>query len=233
MFVLLLTSESSKKNNPLKSFLESRDVGVYTTSQKLDSFRGNIILGDESFPKDVLLAEKLDWIISYNYPHIISPEIIQNYKGKIINLHISLLPWNRGADPNFWSWADSTPKGVTIHHIDEGIDTGEIIVSQAVDEEDMNFRSATLATTYEYLHKEIVKIFKILWVKFMEKGGSLPNLGRISGEGSFHLKKDKRAVDHLFPMGWDTPVLEVRRRMLLQYLKMLEEKLDRDLRHLK
>lgn len=44
-----------------------------------------------------------------------------------MNLHISYLPWNKGADPNFWSCIDGTPAGVTLHHIDAGVDTGDII----------------------------------------------------------------------------------------------------------
>ena len=40
---------------------------------------------------------------------------------------MSYLPWNRGADPNFWSILEDTPKGVTIHIMDESIDTGDIL----------------------------------------------------------------------------------------------------------
>ena len=35
-------------------------------------------------------------------------------KGKIINLHISFLPFNRGYYPNLWSHQEGTPSGVTI-----------------------------------------------------------------------------------------------------------------------
>ena len=38
-------------------------------------------------------------------------------------MHISYLPFNRGAHPNYWSFKDNSPKGVTIHFIDNGIDT--------------------------------------------------------------------------------------------------------------
>jgi len=39
-------------------------------------------------------------IVSYNYKYIISSDIIYFMKGNIVNLNISLLPWNRGLDPN-------------------------------------------------------------------------------------------------------------------------------------
>lgn len=71
-----------------------------------------------------------DFIISYNYKYIIPSEIVRKFYGKIINLHISYLPYNRGYYPNVWSFLDNTPKGVTIHLIDEGIDTGDILLQK-------------------------------------------------------------------------------------------------------
>jgi methionyl-tRNA formyltransferase len=65
-----------------------------------------------------------DIIVSYNYKHILSEDIVDEWYA--INLHISYLPWNRGYYPNVFSFIDNTPKGVTIHKIDEGIDTGDI-----------------------------------------------------------------------------------------------------------
>ena len=53
-------------------------------------------------------------IISYNYSYIIKQDIISFMNGRIINLHISYLPWNKGSNPSFWSFMDETPKGVTI-----------------------------------------------------------------------------------------------------------------------
>jgi methionyl-tRNA formyltransferase len=58
-----------------------------------------------------------DFIVSYGYRYMLRRPIIGTVPA--INLHISYLPWNRGADSNLWSWIDGTPKGVTIHDIDE------------------------------------------------------------------------------------------------------------------
>jgi hypothetical protein len=73
-----------------------------------------------------------DLIISFGYRHIISKEIIKSVNCPIINLHISYLPYNRGAHPNFWSFYDKTPSGVTIHLVNEGIDTGPIIYQRHI-----------------------------------------------------------------------------------------------------
>ena len=68
-----------------------------------------------------------NFCISYRYHYILTPSIIHAFQNGLINMHISLLPWNRGSDPNLWSFLENTPKGVTIHHIDETLDTGAII----------------------------------------------------------------------------------------------------------
>ncbi|MEP9411504.1 MAG: UDP-4-amino-4,6-dideoxy-N-acetyl-beta-L-altrosamine N-acetyltransferase [Candidatus Brocadia sp.] len=103
-----------------------------------------------------------DFIISYNYKHIIPKEIIDYVNGKAINLHISYLPYNRGSYPNVWSFLEDTPKGVTIHYINEGIDTGDVIVQKEVF---INEEKETLKSSYEILHREIQELFKENWEK--------------------------------------------------------------------
>ena len=44
------------------------------------------------------------FLVSYGYRHIIGAEVLNRMPLRAINLHISLLPWNRPADPNFWSF---------------------------------------------------------------------------------------------------------------------------------
>lgn len=98
-----------------------------------------------------------DLVISYGYRHILKKEIIESSKAPIVNLHISYLPWNRGAHPNFWSFYECTPSGVSIHLIDEGVDTGAIIYQRYVNfdkEED------TFSKTYKKLIVEIEKLFR-------------------------------------------------------------------------
>lgn len=45
---------------------------------------------------------------------------------------MSYLPYNKGTHPNYWSFIENTPKGVMIHEIDKGIDTGNIIVQKKI-----------------------------------------------------------------------------------------------------
>jgi methionyl-tRNA formyltransferase len=50
-----------------------------------------------------------------------------------LNFHPSLLPHNRGKHPNFWCLRDGSPCGVSLHFIDDGIDSGPIVASAVVE----------------------------------------------------------------------------------------------------
>ncbi len=50
-----------------------------------------------------------------------------------LNVHPSLLPANRGPDPLFWTFHDGHHEtGVTIHRMDEGLDTGPIVAQEKI-----------------------------------------------------------------------------------------------------
>ena len=148
-----------------------------------------------------LADNNIEMIISYGYRHIIKKSIIEYVKGNIINLHISYLPWNRGADPNLWSFLENSPKGVTIHYIDEGIDTGDIITQKKID-----FSSScnTLKKTYNMLHDEMISLLNSVWLDI--KAGNNARVVQIPG-GSFHKLLDKEKYSYLLAdKGWDTDI---------------------------
>ena len=102
--------------------------------------------------------DNIKMIISFGYRHLISDDIIK--KKKVINLHMSYLPYNRGAHPNFWSFAENTPSGVTIHKADKGIDNGDIIYQKLLDFElNKNRKKLTFSNTYSVLKSEIENLF--------------------------------------------------------------------------
>ncbi len=121
-----------------------------------------------------------DLIISFGYRHIIKKEVISTLNLPIINLHISYLPWNKGAHPNFWSFYDCTPAGITIHLIDEGIDTGPILYQRYVNFEE---NELTFKQTYDRLIKEIEELF-IAKINNLITGNYTPKKQR--REGSCH-----------------------------------------------
>jgi methionyl-tRNA formyltransferase len=60
---------------------------------------------------------------------ILKAGIITHFDGRIINIHLGLSPYYRGAGTNFWPLVNREPEyvGATIHYLDAGIDTGAII----------------------------------------------------------------------------------------------------------
>lgn len=173
-------------DSPLLGYLRSREDEVFATA--------------EAFDAGFLDARMPDFLVSYGYPRILKQPILERFMpDRAINLHISYLPWNRGSDPNFWSFLERTPKGVTIHYLDEGIDTGDIIVRKEV----AFGASETLKSSYDRLHEEIEALFYAHWPAI--RSGACPRLPQ-TGAGSFHLYKETKARMHLLSDGWNTPV---------------------------
>jgi methionyl-tRNA formyltransferase len=164
--------------------------------------KGEVTSIQEKLSNSINIKE-FDWIISYGYSHIIKQNIINEVKNPIINLHISYLPFNRGSDPNFWSWINDTPKGITIHQIDKGIDTGCILIQKEI----KFTEDETLFSSYNILRKEIETLFIENFDNII-KDVILPK--KQNGEGTFHLKKDLDKYKHLLTQGWNTPVKQIK-----------------------
>ena len=101
-----------------------------------------------------------------------------------LNFHPSYLPYNRGKHYNFWSLVEDTTFGVTLHFLDEGVDTGDIAFQSIIDKswED------TGETLYNKAQQEIVRLFK---TKFPEiKNGSIPRQPQEMSKGSFHRSEE-------------------------------------------
>lgn len=77
---------------------------------------------------DSIIGMNPDLIISYGCS-IIKGDLLNIFKGRFINVHLGLSPYYRGSGTNYWPLVNCQPElvGVTFMHIDEGIDTGEII----------------------------------------------------------------------------------------------------------
>jgi folate-dependent phosphoribosylglycinamide formyltransferase PurN len=60
---------------------------------------------------------------------ILREPFLSAFEGRIINIHLGLSPYYRGAGTNFWPLVNREPEyvGATIHYIDAGIDTGPIL----------------------------------------------------------------------------------------------------------
>ncbi len=96
-----------------------------TTEEKRENF-------SECLLKE-LISRNIDYCISFG-EHILVGEILQKYKNKIINFHPALLPMYKGAKAIDQAVADDSVLlvGNTAHFVDEGIDTGIIIMQSVI-----------------------------------------------------------------------------------------------------
>ena len=166
-----------------------------------------ILISDPLYESDILRLNA-DYVVSYNYSHIVSPKVISMLKGRIINMHISYLPYNRGANPNFWSFMENTPSGVTIHEMVEGLDTGNILLQKKME---FDTHAETFTSSYNKLHAAIQKLLK-------DNFDDLLN-GRIEakeqvGKGTYHKSKEFKSICEKIEFSYDDIIADVKARVI-------------------
>jgi phosphoribosylglycinamide formyltransferase-1 len=95
------------------------------------------------------------------------PRLVRTYKGRIINIHPSLIPKHCGK--GYYGKrvhqsvlnAGDRESGATVHYVDEGVDTGEIILQESVPVEPDDTVDALAARVLETEHKIIVEAIKL------------------------------------------------------------------------
>ena len=135
-----------------------------------------------------------------------------------------MLPYNRGADPNAWSFLENTPKGVSIHLIDPGVDTGQLLIQKEVIFEESY---ETLGHTYSVLQQQIVALFCEHWEELCD--GTISPSPQV-GDGTFHYAKEfAKLKDRLLGKeGWDVTISSFRARYNNLIANKSEEWLERD-----
>jgi methionyl-tRNA formyltransferase len=94
-----------------------------------------------------------DLTVVVGFSRILKPPVIEIPRNGTINLHPSLLPKYRGPNPFYWLLQNNeSTSGVTVHYVDAGIDSGDIILQEefaiAPDETELTLRdkSASLGS---------------------------------------------------------------------------------------
>ena len=82
---------------------------------------------------ETLTSYQTDLIVLAGYMRIVKSGLLRTFKGRIVNIHPSLLP----AFPGLASWKQALDYGVkvagcTVHFVDQGMDTGPIILQKTV-----------------------------------------------------------------------------------------------------
>jgi len=138
------------------------DLQLYSTFPLKNKY--NLIKNKKNFNK-ILKNEKnkYDFIILVYWPWLLDKECFEKFKNSI-NFHPSLLPNGRGWYPHIHAQIFNTPYGVTLHSIDDGIDTGKIWCQKKVPLK----KFLTSDEIYDLAQKKILLLFKSNINKILE-----------------------------------------------------------------
>ncbi|MEX0762576.1 MAG: formyltransferase family protein [Dehalococcoidia bacterium] len=129
--------------------------------------------------------------ISAFFAYILKPEVIDLMPMGCINVHPGYLPFNKGRYPNVWAIVDRTPAGVTLHYIDKGVDTGDIVAQQPVPV----FPTDTGEFLYRRLETASIELVKRTWPCI--EAGTAPRHPQVLGAGTFHRAVDVTGIDRI------------------------------------
>lgn len=119
-------------NNPGAPGLEI--AAAHGVATRVVDHRGYV--GRDAY--DAALAAEIDafaadWVVLAGFMRILSAGFVEHYRGRLINIHPSLLPAYKGLDTHARALADGIKiHGCTVHHVTPELDSGAIIAQAAV-----------------------------------------------------------------------------------------------------
>lgn len=132
----------------------------------------------------------VEYFISVHFPYIITKDILAIPSIGTINLHPSFLPYNKGWHTPTWAIYEKTPFGATLHWVDEGIDTGDIILQKEIKIEPDD----TAHTLYQKAIKAELEIMKEALPLLISK--KLPRQKQ-QHNGTAHVKGDIEKIRNI------------------------------------
>ena len=147
----------------LQALLDAQDAGALGPGRIVQVVSGNknayalvrakehgipaIVIDKENWPDpadrnrailSALRAASTDLVVLAGYMNVLSPEVVQAYKGRMVNIHPALIPRHCGMGMygirvhRSVLEAGDAESGATVHLVDEGVDTGRILRQEAV-----------------------------------------------------------------------------------------------------
>lgn len=102
-----------------------------------------------------------DIYVSMSFNQIFRKNIISQTPMGIINCHAGKLPFYRGRNVLNWALINGEKDfGVTVHFVDDGIDTGDIIIQETYKITDTDDYSTLLSRSYEYCANNLYKALR-------------------------------------------------------------------------
>ena len=116
----------------------------------------------------LLHENEVEFIVLAGYMRLIGTTLLKEYKGRIVNIHPSLLPAFPGKDALGQALAAGvSTTGVTVHFVDEGMDTGPIIAQEEVTLQ----IEETTESLQEKIHEVEHRLYPSVLQKLLAQGG--------------------------------------------------------------
>ncbi len=149
-------------DNPRAQALErARTAGIPTVVVRREDYRSR-----RDFNLEILRwlrRYQVDLVALAGYMRVLSPEVVRAYPNRIMNIHPSLLP----AFPGLEAQRQALEYGVkvtgcTVHFVDEGVDTGPIIIQRAVpvrEDDTVESLSGRILEQEHQIYPEAIRLF--------------------------------------------------------------------------
>ena len=143
-----------------------------------------------------------DLFLSVYYTQIFRGELMEAIEGRALNFHPSLLPRHRGNAPLIWAIVEGdSMTGLSVHHIDAGIDTGNVVVQRPL--------PIHVNDTGYVLHRKMANLVRATAGEIIRDflaGKPIPPGLEQSGQASYHSLRNPR-VNHV---DWSDPRERIR-----------------------
>jgi methionyl-tRNA formyltransferase len=137
----------------------------------------------------ILASLELDYIVSIHFPYIFPVETLSLPRFGVINLHPAYLPHNRGWHTPSWAILEDSPAGATLHFMDSGVDTGDIIHQKQL----RASPGDTANTLYSRIKELEFEVFIEAWPQI--ESGTYKRQAQNPLQGSSHKRSDMLKPD--------------------------------------
>jgi phosphoribosylglycinamide formyltransferase-1 len=145
----------------VRALYRAGTAGVPTAVFPLDAY-------DDRDTRDGAMADWLesrgvDLVVCAGYMHLLRPVFLARFPGRVVNVHPAPLPEFPGAHPLEDVLAAGAPAAAaTVHYVDEGVDTGEVIAAEQVPVLDGDTVESLRARVHEVEHRLLPKVVREL-----------------------------------------------------------------------
>src|ERR671937_1117116 len=150
------------------------EVGVFEREAYGDRFLRDAALGDWLGERDI------DLIVLAGYMELLSTDFVRRFRNRIVNVHPALLPSFPGLDAIGRALEHGVRvTGVTVHFVDEGVDSGPIILQRPVEVPYTRDRSQLEGAIHEVEHQLLPEAIRLIASGAVSSDPDNPRLVRI------------------------------------------------------